>query len=119
MGDLSENFSRREFECSCGCGMDTVDAQLLHAMQALRDHYGRRVEITSACRCSMKNRVVGGARNSQHIHGRACDFKVAGVEPREVQQYLEMKYPDRFGVGCYETWTHFDTRTGPPARWEG
>jgi hypothetical protein len=62
MGDLSENFSRREFECSCGCGMDTVDAQLLH---------------------------------------------------------LEMKYPDRFGLGCYDTFTHFDTRTAPPARWSG
>ena len=27
MGDLSENFSRSEFECKCGCGFATVDVR--------------------------------------------------------------------------------------------
>lgn len=117
MGDLSRDFSRREFACSCGCGFDTVDAALLTALQELRDYYGQVVTITSGARCRDENIAAGGAPNSQHLRGRAADFVVAGVRAPEVQAYLSMKYHDRWGIGRADTYTHLDTRTGPLARW--
>lgn len=119
MGDLSKDFSRHEFRCRCGCGFNTIDWETLSALQELRDYYGQIVTPSSGARCEPYNRAVGGAPDSLHLYARAVDFTVAGVRPAEVQAYLSIKYPDRFGIGRYNTFTHFDTRSGPPARWEG
>lgn len=120
MGDLTRNFSRWEFACFCGCGFDTVDYELVVALQELRDYYNQEVDITpkGGCRCPRLNNLAGGAENSLHLYGRAADFSVAGVRPQEVQAYLTLKYPGRFGLGRYSTFTHLDTRTTGPARWD-
>lgn len=118
MGDLSDNFSRREFECSCGCGFDTVDIELVKALQDVRDYFGKPVKISSGCRCPLQNKRVKGSLGSQHMEGRAADFSVAGVQDHDVQAYVKTKYPDKYGIGCYGYWTHLDTRGGC-ARWRG
>lgn len=110
MGDLSKNFSRHEFACKCGCGLDTVDAALVPVLQDIRDHFNAPVKITSGHRCAEHNRRVGGAARSQHLYGRAADIQVAGHSPKEVQDYLVAKYPDQLGVGFNDRFTHIDTR---------
>ena len=119
MGDLTTNFSRYEFACYCGCGFDTVDFMLVSEMQVMRDHFGKRVEITQkgGCRCHQGNIVAGGAEFSQHLFARAADFTMPSVDPRDVQSYLKHKYKGMYGIGCYSSFTHFDTRTSGPARW--
>jgi len=116
MGDLSAHFARPEFACRCGCGFDTVDSQLLEALEATRQHFGAPVIITSAARCETHNRNVGGSPNSQHRLGRAADIEVKGVPPGTVALYLEATFAGRYGIGRYKTFTHIDTR-GAPARW--
>ena len=118
MGDLSKNFSRWEFRCKCGCGLDTVDYQLLSLLERLRIYYGSRgITINSGSRCPEYNKKIGGKPKSQHLIGRAADFTVAGASPKLVQRYLDLTYPDGLGIGSYNTFTHVDTRTGGPARW--
>ena len=119
MGDLTRNFSRSEFACKCGCGFDTVDFKLPFILQDVRDHFDKSVAITSGCRCLDHNEAVGGKSNSQHVKGRAADIVVADTPPEDVQMYLLYKYPDMFGIGEYNTFTHIDTRSNGPARWEG
>ena len=116
MGNLTENFSRDEFACNCGCGRDTIDIKTMEILQAVRDHYGRSVVITSGYRCADWNRHVGGASNSQHLYGRAADFKVSSVAPKFVAGWIEVTFPSA-SIGRYPTFTHVDTRTGQPARW--
>jgi len=116
MGDLSKNFSRSEFACKCGCGFDTVDAELIKNLQAIRDALGL-VAITSACRCPSHNKQVGGSKTSQHLYGRAADIVVSGVSPRDVQEFCKEEL-SLGGLGRYENFTHVDSRTGH-ARWEG
>ena len=130
MGNLTNNLSRREFACKCGCGFDTVDFELVNELQECVDHFANelgtpiRIDITGPNRCVKHNADVGGADNSQHIYGRAADFKLFvrqtgdQVEPNHVASYLEGQYPDRFGIGRYSNRTHFDTRTNGPARWD-
>ena len=118
MGDLSKNFSRHEFECKCGCGFDEVDLSLVCLLQGLRDHFGKPVVITSACRCHEHNELVGGSPNSKHKEGIAADIKVKGVSPKDVQLYLEKRYVGDLGIGSYSTFTHVDVRCGC-ARWRG
>lgn len=116
-GDLSHDFNRHEFACQCGCGFDTADALLVRILQDVRDHFGRPVHINSACRCPSHNQEVGGADDSQHLYGRAADIKVGGLHPNVVADYVEHRWPD-CGIGRYFTFTHVDTRTNGPARWD-
>lgn len=119
MGDLSENFSRSEFACPCGCGFDTVDAGTLSHLEGIRSMLGdRRVTVTrgGGCRCATYNKKIGGAKRSQHIKARAADIVVEGVPPDAVADIAEeLGIP---GVGRYDTFTHVDSRTGPVARWD-
>lgn len=114
---ISEHFKRIEFECSCGCGFDTVDAELLNVLEGIRKHFKEPVIINSACRCPKYNAKVDGSPRSQHLKGRAADIVVRNVKPNIVYSYLNARYPDRYGIGSYHTFTHIDTRTNGPARW--
>jgi len=116
MGDLSKDFSRSEFQCKCGCGFDTVDAELLKVVQDVRDHYHARTTINSACRCLEHNRSVGSTDTSQHPKAKAADITVRGVSPARVHHYLVQKYPDKYGIGNYADFTHVDVRSDR-ARW--
>lgn len=105
-------FKREEFACKCGCGFDTVDAELLEVLEDVRMHFGKAVTVTSGCRCEEHNTAVGGMVNSYHKKGRAADIKVAGTRPSDVQSYLRLTYPDSLGIGSYNSFTHIDSRSG-------
>jgi uncharacterized protein YcbK (DUF882 family) len=116
MASLSQHFHRIEFACGCGCGFDTVDAELIDVLEDIRVHFNNPIRITSACRCSSHNFDVGGTKSSKHKLGRAADIVVDGVSPDDVHEYIDMMWPDTYGLGHYQTFTHIDTR-GHKARW--
>jgi uncharacterized protein YcbK (DUF882 family) len=117
---LSEFFHRSEFACKCGCGFNTVDAELLEALEAVRKYFGNPVIITSGCRCPDYNRSIDGASpKSQHMRGRAADIIVKDVPAGEVYSFLTRKYYNVYGIGKYADFTHIDTRTGSAVRWQG
>lgn len=130
MGTLSNNLSRSEFECSC-CDFDTVDHELVEILQDLCDDfavtYHQRIEIriTGPNRCESHNKSIGGAPQSQHIYGRAADFKLylkdsgQQITPHEIYDHIDHKHPKRLGLGLYSNRVHVDTRTGSGARWNG
>jgi uncharacterized protein YcbK (DUF882 family) len=113
---LNQYFQRSEFACNCGCGFDTVDAELLVVITDVREHFNAPVTLNGN-RCPKHNKDEGGAKNSQHLYARAADIKVKGVHPNKVQEYLLAKYPDKYGIGRYNTFTHIDTR-GSKSRWD-
>jgi uncharacterized protein YcbK (DUF882 family) len=118
MGDLTKYFSRSEFACKCGCGLDTVDIDTIAILEEVREHFDKPVTITSACRCVKHNNAVGGAVNSQHVKARAADIQVKGVSPIEVAMFVETLIPNSGGIGIYSTFTHVDSRSNK-ARWGG
>ncbi len=116
MAKLSAHFNRSEFECSCGCGFSTVDVALLRVLEEVREHFGKSTTINSAARCASHNEAIGGAAGSKHKLGIAADIVVSGVSPSEVYDYIDSEYPNYYGLGSYETFTHVDVREGK-ARW--
>ncbi len=113
MGDVSKNFSRKEFVCKCGCGFNAVDVDLLAGLQALRDLAGRPISITSACRCESHNKRVGGASKSQHKYAKAADIVIQGLTPGEMATLAEKV--DVFQKGAIITYNkdgfiHVDVR---------
>ena len=115
MGDVSENFSRSEFECKCGCGFDTVDIELLRILEKIRAHFDRPITINSGCRCVDHNNTVDGSDSSQHLYGRAADIVIDGIGPEIVYELADQM--DIGGAGNYNTFTHVDSRTDQLARW--
>lgn len=117
MGDLSANFSRREFRCRCGCGLDTPDPALVTGLQALRDALSKPVTVTSGCRCPKHNTAEGGARRSMHVAGKAADIKVAGMTARQLYEAARRIPQLRgFGVDDARGFLHVDVRA-VTARW--
>ncbi len=112
------NFGRHEFACNCGCGFDAVDIELLGVLQIVREHFNRSVHITSGCRCEARNRDTrGAAHKSQHPRAKAADFWVRDTHPDDVADFLESKYPHKYGIGRYSNRTHIDVRW-QKARWD-
>ncbi len=118
MDNISQHFSRSEFACRCGCGFATADIELVQVLENIRAHFGEPVIINSGCRCEQHNRDVGGRPGSKHLQGIAADIVVRGIVPGLVVKYLNNKYPDKYGIGEYRSFTHIDIRADK-ARWRG
>ncbi len=126
-GDLSEHFSWNEAACNC-CGRLPKELQAVRnaaaMLEKVRALFDRPISPNSWFRCASWNKKQGGVSDSQHLHGRAIDFTVGGVAPREVQRRLRAKLanrPDGFvrGLGCYANFSHVDNRPGDVAEWNG
>lgn len=117
MGDLSQHFSRKEFECRC-CGQLQLDPHLVEGLEVLRELAGVPVVIDAGYRCPRHNLQVGGVPNSEHTRGLAADIRLPGVS---LQQMFELaaQVPQfaQGGIGVYdENFLHVDVR-GHRARW--
>lgn len=82
MGDLSDNFSRYEFACKCGCEFDDVDEFHVEQLQKVRDLSGVYMPIISGCRCAEHNEAVGGSETSDHLTGEGSDVGVTNSRDR-------------------------------------
>jgi uncharacterized protein YcbK (DUF882 family) len=113
---VSSHFRRSEFSCTDGCGFKAVDVQLLELLEKIRDHFGSKpVTITSGCRCLKHNHDIGSLDTSQHVRGIACDFRIKGIEPQLIYDYINDWHDG--GLGIYNSWIHLDVR-GKRARWD-
>lgn len=105
------------------------DRKLYAALYVIQRKFGVTgpISVNSGFRSEKTNAMLRGrsisrnkgvswetpAVNSQHCKARAVDFKVPGVEPREVAAYVESLKLG--GTGNYPTFTHMDT--GSVRRW--
>jgi len=125
---LTDNFSKSEFNCKCGCEMpDDVLKNiktLAIQLQVLRERSNEPISINSAYRCKSHNHSIGGVKNSQHVLGKAADIVVNNFTPNEVANMIENMLRNEFlpsfnigGLGRYNTFTHIDIRSYM-ARWD-
>jgi uncharacterized protein YcbK (DUF882 family) len=115
---INTNFKRSEFTCKCGCGRNTVDVRLAQLIQIIRNEIGEPVNINSGYRCESYNASIGGAKNSQHTHGKAADITAAGHTPEQIYKIASVALDGNGGLGIYDTWVHIDVRSGAGQRWD-
>jgi uncharacterized protein YcbK (DUF882 family) len=112
VGDLSAHFSRAEFRDSRDYSVVHIDHRLLEVLEAIRALTGRPMRVVSGYRSPLTNAAIGGARNSQHLHGRAADI------PPGRATVAQAAAAGAVGIGERAGWAvHVDVRPGPPARW--
>lgn len=124
MGDLTNDFSLREFRCKDGTPvpaqyLDNVK-RLATNLQVLRDIVASPITIISGYRSPRHNDSVEGKKKSQHLCARAADVAVRGMRPAEVAKLIEELIAngqmEQGGLGRYAGWVHYDIR-GYRARW--
>jgi hypothetical protein len=115
---LSHNFSLEEFTFSNTAirkGIDNtpdekhianLQALCVHILQPLRDKLGKEIRINSGYRCKELNRVIGGAKNSQHIEGKAADIQVIGVETDELFNFIRRNFAEYDQLIHEQKWVH-------------
>lgn len=120
----SEHLSWKELACKDGTEYPiewraTRAMRLSLIFELIRSECGNKpIRITSAYRTIKWNRLIGGARNSQHKLGRALDLKPPkGMTSRKFYEKIRKlaDFPqvgsDIRGIGRYKSFVHVDTRS--------
>ena len=122
---LTNNFSKSEFDCSCGCEMPLEVLhnvqKLANQLQSLRTVVCSPIKINSGYRCPDYNdNVVKGSKNSQHKLGKASDIVMADMTPQETLELIDLLINEgellQGGLSAYATFTHYDLRTTKASR---
>lgn len=79
-----KSFSPAEIACR-GTGKIKISRSAMTKLQALRNGLGAPMIINSAYRSPEHNRAVGGAKNSNHMHGVAFDVSMSNHNPAEFE----------------------------------
>ena len=88
----------------------------LAAWSGLTDAWGQPLTVTSAYRDPKRNEEVGGANNSQHMHGNAYDVDTSHLSHEERLRLADAAWNAGFrGVGFYDNSMHFDV--ADPRAW--
>jgi len=82
-----------------------------NVMQNIRDILGKQIRVTSWYRPEKYNKHIGGAKNSYHVQGLACDFFVSGMIADVVRELL-LEFLDRLDIRMEDlpgaSWVHID-----------
>ena len=81
-------------------------------LSLIESFIAKPIHVLSWLRCRPYNQLIGGAMNSHHIHGLACDFAVDGMHADNVRLLLKDKLSE-FIIRLQKhphgtTWCHMD-----------
>ncbi len=118
---MSKNFKTSEFNCHDGTDypQEWIDKRLtilVGELEIIRASFNNKpIKILSGYRTLSHNLKIGGAKNSQHMEGRAVDIQIQDVPARKVAaKIIELAKNGTLksikGVGSYKTFTHVDIR---------
>lgn len=106
---LSPHFRSGEFASKGGTAEILIHKDLLEGLQRMREEIGKPMRITSAFRPWEYNRLVGGAKWSRHLYGRAADVVVDGMSGHQIADVA--RRIGRFkGIGISWRFCHVDVR---------
>lgn len=108
------NFSPAELACR-GTGKLLIDREAMRRLQLLRSDLNKPLIIRSGYRSPEHNARVGGAKNSQHMQGRAFDIDMTNHDPSAFARAATKAGFTGFGFYPRSNFIHIDT--GPSRRW--
>jgi len=111
-GKLTEHFTRKEFDCQCGCGTGEISMDLVEKLEKARTDLNRPMRINSGIRCLEHNRSIGSRDTSSHIKCVAADIGCTSMSDRHELLSILLKYFKR--VGVHKQFIHVDVDNNKP-----
>lgn len=93
--------------------IDNLLNLIFYCLQPIRDKLKKPMIITSGFRNSQVNFLAGGKSNSQHLEGKACDFVVKGMTPKQIIDFIVksgVEYDQL--INEYDKWVHISFNKG-------
>lgn len=122
---LSLNFNLEEFttsETAIRKGIDNIPSDEIIAniivlcsnvLEPLEELINKQIIISSGYRSKELNSEIGGAKNSQHVEGKAADIKVKDISTEDLFQIIiksEIEY-DQI-IQEFDKWVHISYNEG-------
>lgn len=80
-----------------------------NVLDPLRARYGKPIYVNSGFRCATLNTIIGGAKNSQHMYGKAADITAGSKSENkklfELVQILGLEFDQLIDENQY-SWIH-------------
>lgn len=118
---VTTNLTSEEVACPC-CGQVHFEQRFVNLLQMLRDildipfHY----KPGGFFRCGLYQETLrGGATNSQHPLGRACDIRMINFNGFTKWKLIHEAMKLGLSVGAYSAHIHLDLRPGTPVFYYG
>lgn len=112
----SPHLTWRELACKDGTPYPINDGtiiKLTNMFESIRSLYNKPIKVVSAYRTVSHNKKISGARNSQHLLGKALDLKPPNGITVDIF-YNDIKSNAKLfgigGIGKYKTFIHVDIR---------
>lgn len=93
--------------------LDNMLELIVYCIQPVRDKIKKPMIITSGYRNAQVNKLVGGASNSQHTNGQAVDFKISGMTPSQIVDFIKnsgIEFDQL--INEYDKWVHISYNKG-------
>lgn len=85
-----------------------------NVLEPVRSLLGVHIIVTSGYRCLALNKLIGGARTSQHQKGEAADFVLRKIDLRDAfEKILESNIPFDQIIFEFEDWIHISYSATP------
>lgn len=110
---FTEHFSSKEFTCQCSnsdCVDQKISKNLVENLEKCRQEFGKAVMINSGYRCPKHNVAIGGAKNSQHIHGKAADTRPKILTTDTMDEWFKVVSSSFKALGIAQSFIHVDVR---------
>lgn len=109
--EVTPHFTLGEYQCHNGADTVKIDWKTANMLELARVFFEAPIKVSSAYRTPTYNSNVGGAYNSYHTKGRACDVYSSKISYTLLAKFFQAK--GMKGVGCYydDHFCHVDSRT--------
>ena len=104
---IAPNFRVEEF-ASPDTDVVKIDTKLIDVLQAIRNHFGKSVNINSGYRSPSHDKKVGGSGSGRHTKGLAADIVINGVSPIAVGLYALELLGSTGGIEIGNSYCHID-----------
>jgi hypothetical protein len=92
--------------------LDNMLELIFYCLQPIRDLIKKPMIITSGFRNQQVNFLAGGALNSQHKEGKAADFIIKGMTPKEIVEIIKNSNIEYDQLIDEKTWVHISFNKG-------
>lgn len=75
-------------------------------LSPIRIALGKPIKVTSGYRSKQLNKLIGGAKKSQHIVGQAADIQVDGMSTEELFLFIKDNFTYDQLIQEFDSWVH-------------